>query len=227
MKTMTCLLLLFLLVAPMAMAQDSSLMLIRPPSADTLPPTTATLANSSFIYSTLPPEAQTRPLAVHDIITVLVDHRSILLGEGSGQTRKVGNYQSTLTDWLKFNGKSISPAPQRLGDPAIGGQLNSQYRAESDIEARETLAFTMAAKIVDIRPNGDLVIEGRKEIKVNEEVWMTFLTGTVSRQFIGLDRTVRDSAISDLRINKYELGAVRDGYARGWLSRAYGKFKAF
>lgn len=227
MKTLIHSLLILLLVTPIAMAQDSSLMLVTPPAAKTLSPTTATLANSSFIYSTLPPEAQTRPLAIHDIITVLVDHRSTLLGEGSGQTRKIGNYKTTLTDWIKFNGKSINPAPQRLGDPAIGGTLNSQFRAESDIEARESLAFTIAAKIVDIRPNGDLVIEGRKEIKVNEEIWMTFLTGTVSRQFIGLDRTVRDSAISDLRINKYELGAVRDGYARGWLSRAYGKFKAF
>ena len=214
-------------LASITMAQDSSLMLVAAPPMETLPVTTATLANSSFIYSTLPPEAQTRPLAIHDIITVLVDHRSTVLGEGSGESRKTGNFKSTLTDWLKFNGKSISPAPQRLGDPSVGGTLNSQYRAESDIEAKESIAFTIAAKIVDIRPNGDLVIEGRNEIKVNEEVWMTFLTGTVSRQFIGLDRTVRDSAISDLRINKYELGAVRDGYARGWLSRAYGKYKAF
>lgn len=214
-------------LASISMAQDSSLMLITAPPMETLPATTATLANSSFIYSTLPPEAQTRPLAVHDIITVLVDHRSTLLGEGSGESRKTGNFKSTLTDWLKFNGKSISPAPQRLGDPSVGGTLNSQYRAESDVESKESLAFTIAAEIIDIRPNGDLVIEANKRIKVNEEVWKIYLTGTVSRQFIGLDRTVRDSAIAGLRIEKSEQGAVRDGYARGWLSKAYGRYKAF
>lgn len=220
----TVLLLLTLCAAATAAAQDSSLMLSPPPGEESDAPS---LENCSFIYSPLPPEAQIRTLALHDIITVLVDYRSTMLSEGSGELRKTGSYNSTLTDWLAFDGKSIFPAPQRRGDPTIGGQLNSQLRAESDLEAREALTFPIAAQVVDIRPNGNLVIEGRRRIRINEEVWMTYLTGSVPRQFIGPDRTVRDTSIADLRIEKYEEGAVRDGYERGWLQRLYGKYKAF
>lgn len=211
------------LAARLAVGQDGSLMALAPPSVAGA----ATLDNSSFIYQTLPPEAMARPLEVQSIITVLVDYRSVMLSEGDAESIKVGSFNSALTDWIKFDGKDIFPAPQSNGDPTIGGTLNSQRVANSDVEQRESLTFPIAAKVVDIRPNGNLVIEGRRRVRVNEEVWMTYLTGTVPRQMIGPDWTVRDTSIADLRIDKYEEGAVRDGYARGWLSRWYGKYKPF
>lgn len=184
-----------------------------------------TLANSSFIYQTLPPEAMTRPLEKESIITILVDYRSVMLSEGSGESRRTGNYNAILTNFLKFDGKNISRAEQNGGDPQVSGALNSQMRAESEVEQRESLIFPIAARIVDIQPNGNLVVEGRSEIHVNEEVWMTYISGVVPREMIGPDRTVRDSAIADKRIKKYEKGLVRDGYSRGWLSQWYGKYK--
>lgn len=219
---------LLAVVSANASAQDSSLMLVpSPPAMKAAPRDTATLANSSFIFSPLPPESQQRPLAVNDILRVQVDYRATLQSEGDTETRKQGAFSSVLTDWIGFDGKDIFAAPQTRGDPTVGGTLNSQNRAEADISAREALTFIIASKIVDIRPNGDFVIEGRSRVKVNEEVWMTHLTGTVSRSFVGPDRTVRHTDVVDLRIDKYELGAVRDGYRRGWLSRKYGKYKAF
>ncbi len=185
------------------------------------------MSNSAWIYQTLPPEAMTRPLEKESIITVLVDYRTVMLSEGSGESIKTGSYSAVLSDWLKFDGKDLFPAPQRRGDPSVSGSLNSQLRAESEIEQRESLTFAMAVKVVDIRPNGNLVLEGRSEIQNNEEVWMVYLSGEVARQQIGPDCTVRDTALANRRIKKYEQGAVRDGYARGWLNQWYGKYKPF
>ena len=213
-----------LLAACAARAQEGSLMHQAPP-APTLG--AATLDNSSFIYQPLPPEAMARPLEKHSIITVLVDYRAVMLSEGSGESVKRGNFNAVLTDWLKFDGRNLFPAEQRRGDPRVAGTLNSQLIAESEVEQRESLTFPIAADVVDIRPNGNLVIEGRRRIRINDEVWMTYITGSVPRQMIGPDWTVRDTAIHELQIEKYEEGAVRDGYARGWLGRWYGKYKPF
>lgn len=225
MKTLLALLMAMNAWCAIASAQDSSLMLAPPRQSTSVG--VPLLSNASFIYQPLPPEAMTKPLEKESIITVLVDYRSVSVSEGTSESRKTGLFNSVLTDWLAFDGKSIFAAPQTRGDPTIGGTLNSQLNAETEIEQRESLTFPIACKIVDIRPNGNLVIEGRRHITLNEEVWMTYLTGTVARPSIGPDRTVRDSAITDLRIEKYEEGAVRDGYARGWLGRWYGKYKAF
>ncbi|MEM9354190.1 MAG: flagellar basal body L-ring protein FlgH [Planctomycetota bacterium] len=181
----------------------------------------------SFLYNELPPEARPRELAKNDIITVIVDYSTVFLSEGDAESRKTANLTAVLADWLRFDGKNLEPAPQSNGDPTISGNLNSQYRTESDIELRDSLRFRVAAKIVDIRPNGNLVLEAHQTINNNEEVWEISLTGVVRRESIQADRTVDSSAIAELRIVKNEEGQVRDGYARGWAKRFMDKIRFF
>jgi len=203
-------------------AQDGSLFL-RPVNG----PQGLTLQNSSFIYRELPPEARPRELQANDIITVVVDFRSRFLSEGDAESRKTASLTAILSDWLKIDGGALKPAPQSDGDPTVSGSINSQYRAEADVELRDSLSFKMAAKIVDIRPNGNLVIEGHQTIRNNEERWRISLTGVVRREAIQADRTVSSDSIYDFDVDKEELGQVRDGYARGWLAKWYDRFKPF
>src|SRR5690606_42037273 len=118
-------------------------------------------------------------------------------------------------------------APQSRGDPKVAGAVNSQYRTESDMELRDALTFRIAAEIVDIQPNGNLVIEAHQEIKINEETWIQSLSGVVARRYININNEVRSDAILHLTIDKREKGQVRDGYARGWLNRLYSKYRPF
>lgn len=189
-------------------------------------PAPLTLENTSYLYQPMPPEAQ-RELRVEDSIIVIVDYRTSMLSDGSAESRKTSNFNAVLSDWLGYDGRDIFAAPQSRGDPRISGSLNSQYRAESEIELRDSLTFRIGTKIVDIRPNGNLVIEAHRTVNNNDEVWQQSLTGVVARQFINADRTVRSDAIMDLHIDKRELGQVRDGYAPGWITRWYGKYKPF
>lgn len=222
MKTTYTTLAIWLAMATSVMAQDGSLFL-RPVHA----PQGLTLENSSFMYTQLPPESMPRQLQKQDIITVLVDFRSRFLSEGDGQARKTQNLTAVLADWVRLESGNLKPALQKDGDPAIAGTLNSQNRSQSDLELRDSLSFRMAATIVDIQPNGNLVIEGHQTIRNNEERWRISLTGVVRREAIQADRTVSSDAIYDFRVDKEEIGQVRDGYARGWLARWYDRYKPF
>jgi flagellar L-ring protein precursor FlgH len=211
-----------------ALGQDASLLLAPNQPVQASPAGgSLSLNDGSFIYRELPPEARIRELQKRDIITVLVDYRTQMLSEGDAESRKTSFLTAVLASWIKFDGKSIKPAPQADGDPKISGTLNSQYRAEADVELRDSLTFKIAAMIVDIQPNGNLVIEGNWDIQNNEERWRNSLTGVVRREAIQPDRTVRSDAIADLKIVKQEIGSVRDGYARGWLQQWYDKYKPF
>ena len=210
------------ITAEATLAQDGSLFL-RPAEG----PQRLTLQNSSFIYRELPPEARPRELQLHDIVTIVVDFRSRFLSEGDAESRKTASLSAVLADWIKLDSGNLKPAPQSDGDPTVSGTLNSQYRAEADVELRDSISFRMAAKIIDIRPNGNLVIEGHQTIRNNEEQWRISLTGIVRREAIQADRTVSSEAIYDFHVDKDELGSVRDGYARGWLAKWYDRFKPF
>ncbi len=212
-----------------APAQDGTLMHnpMLSASAEEIDQTTRmTLQTSSFMYQPLSPEARSRDLKVEDIITVLVDYRANVASEADAQSRKTANINAQLQEWIGFDGKSIFRGPQSRGDPAIQGQWNSVYRAQGDLNQQDSMTFRIGAKIVDIRPNGNLVIEAHRTIESNDEVWDTSLTGEVSRQSIGPDRVVRSDAITDLRIHKKEQGQVRNSYAPGWLGWWWSRFHA-
>ena len=214
--------LLMAAVSHVAWGQDSSLLLQAPVQDSPL-----TLENSSFLFQQIPPGSRKKELALRDIVTVLVDYRSSMLSEGDAENRRVTNLNAVLADWLGWDGEDLFPAPQQRGDLRINGQLNSQYRTQSELELRDSLTFRIAAEIVDIRPNGNLVIQADRRIRINDEVWQQSLTGEVDRQAIGPDRTVRSDLVANLRIEKKELGFIRDGYARGWFTRWYDKWKPF
>jgi flagellar L-ring protein precursor FlgH len=210
------------LLSSTAAAQDASLVANPIPQEGQL-----SLANSSFMYRKLPPESEYRELQINDIITVLVDYRSSMISEGDAEARRNLTFTAVLAEWLAFDGNDFYPAPQSNGDPQIDGSLQSQYRTEAEMELNDALTFRIAAAVVDIRPNGNLVIEARREIRINEEVWMQSLTGVVRRQSIGPDRTVRSDEVHEMRIEKREKGFVNDTYTRGWLTRWYSHWKPF
>src|SRR5262245_15408960 len=212
-----------------AFGQDGSLLQVPPilQNANKINSGELTLDNSSFIYQPPSPEHQFRELKINDIITVLVDYRTSMLTEGDAEARRTNNLNAFLNNWIKFDGKNLTPDPQPNGPLAVSGNLQAQYRVQSDMELRDQLTFRIAAYIVDIQPNGNLVIEAHRHVRNNDEIWEQSLTGTVRRSAIGPDRTVRSDEVADLRIEKREAGFIRDAYNRGWLQRWYDQWKAF
>jgi flagellar L-ring protein FlgH len=212
-----------------ANGQDASLLLapVMPPAVGPVQPGTLSLANSSFIYRPMPPESIQRELQINDIVTVLVDYRSSLMSEAEANSQRTMDFTAVLADWLKFDGKNIMPAPQRNGDPTIAGELDSQYQTDADVSATDMLTFRIAATVVDIRPNGNLVIEAHSEVQHNEEMWEQSLSGVVRRQSIGPDRTVRSDDVAERRIRIRKKGFVRDGTERGWFLKWYDCWKPF
>ena len=196
-------------------AQDSSLLRKHIVLSDRPP---ITLENVSLIYEKPEPP---KTLQLHDTITVIVKINTRVLSEGDAQNRKTSSLNAVLASWVHFDGLSLKPDLQNDGDQRVQGQLTSQLRAEADLESRDSLIFNIAAQVVDIRPNGNLVIEAHRTIQNNSEVWQQSLYGIVSRKDIDPNNTVISDKIAELRIDKREVGQVRDGYKRGWFQKFY------
>jgi len=179
----------------------------------------------NWIYT---PPRPDRKLSVNDRITVRVDELSRVQSEGEIQSRKTLQYDAVLQDWIKLIGlKAIKPSPQADGDPRVAGELQQLFRAQGDMETRESLALNITCTVADIRPNGDVVLEGHKQIQVNYESWEVSLSGVCRYQDVGPDNTVLSRQIANLQIVKRDRGHVRDSYKRGWLSRWIDEWSPF
>ncbi len=183
-----------------------------------------TLDRSSWIYTPLLPP---REIRVHDIISIRVQEGATMTAEGEVQRRKNASYNAVLLDWLRLDGLSLKPAAQADGDPTAKGQVDQLYRANNEVETKESLTFNIAAQVVDIRPNGNLVVEAHRMVRNNNEIWEYSLTGICRKEDVGPGNVVLSRDIADLLVDKNERGHVRDGYRRGWLVRLIDTFNPF
>ena len=72
-------------------------------------------------------------------------------------------------------------------------------------------------EVVDVKPNGTLVIQARKTIKADDEEQQFVLTGTCRVEDVVADNTVLSTQMYDLRVEKNTKGAVRGATKRSWL----------
>lgn len=178
-------------------------------------------------WSYVPPTTA-RVLKLHDIVSIRIEEISTSLSTGSATSRKTTSYDATLKDWLRLVGlDTIKPAPQADGDPRIQTNQTEVYRGDSNLRTSENYTRNIAAEIVDIKPNGQIVLDATKEIDEDDNVVRYSLTGTCRSQDIGPDNVVLSRNLIRSKISRQSLGHVRDGYSRGWLTKFMARVKPF
>lgn len=174
------------------------------------------------------PPVPSRSLKPHDIIQIRVEESTTSLAQGNSTSRKTTSYDAVLKDWIRLVGlDTIKPAPQSDGDPRFQVNQSEVYRGDSNQRTTESLTTNIAAEIVEIRPNGLLVLEARRKIKVNDNTWSLALTGTCQSKDIDPSNVVLSRNLIHLDIDKQDLGHVRDGYSRGWATKLLARLKPF
>ena len=178
----------------------------------------------SWTHQPAPP---VRTFSKNDVITIRVDEITRVQAEGTAQVRKTTLYEAALTDWVRLSDFRLRPDPQGNGEPTVGTESTNNYRAQSNVASRESLTFNIAATVVDIRPNGLLVLEASKKIRVNDNLWETSLMGVCRAQDIAPDNVVLSKDLIELDIGKQDQGQLRDGYKRGWFKRWFDRVQPF
>ena len=180
---------------------------------------------TSWYEIPLPPPKEVKK---EDIITIRVDLGTRVSSEGEVQRRKTSSYDAVLKDWVVLDGlRSVRPAPQTQGEPRIQGSNNQTLRTQAELETNESIKFDIAAKVSSILPNGTIVLEAHRRIQNNNEVWIVSLGGICRREDIQPGNVVLSKDIADLKIDKREVGHIRDSYKRGWITRLLDTFNPF
>lgn len=219
----------FLTIAVAAMALGGNLDIALGQSASIFGPPTErraplTLANSSWTYQAPP---QPKEIKVQDVLTVLVNYKSQVISEGETDRKKKASFKASIKDWVLLKNWSLIPDPQSDGQPTVDTQWDNKMKSEGSFESRDAMEFKIACTVVDVRPNGILVLEGHRTIRNNDEVWDLSLTGNVRPQDVLSNNSVLSENVSDLHIFKRESGSVRDSYRRGWMMKWLDTYQLF
>ncbi len=101
--------------------------------------------------------------------------------------------------------------------PTVKGGSQSDFEGKGDTSRQGKLIGTITAKVVEVMPNGNLVIESRKDITINNEKQILVLRGMVRPDDIMPDNSILSSYVADADIYFVGDGMIQDKQKEGWL----------
>ena len=104
-------------------------------------------------------------------------------------------------------------------DPTIKADTANSFKGEGTTKRKDVLRTRVAARVVSILEDGNLVIEGRRQVKVNEETQYLFVRGIARPEDISRDNTVLSQALADGQILYGGSGLLASQQKPGWLYR--------
>jgi flagellar L-ring protein FlgH len=157
---------------------------------------------------------------VHDIITVTVKEAAETNAKSTYNRQRNGQYTAQLAQFIRINAQgNLDNAAQN--SPEIDGELQSRLQSTGQVTESESIKYRIAATVVDILPNGILVLEAHKSIVDNKDLWEYTLTGKVDPKKVSPDGSVLSENIADLSISKNQHGKLHDSTKRAWFIELY------
>jgi flagellar L-ring protein precursor FlgH len=161
-----------------------------------------------------------RARAVNDLVTI----RVIESIEGAGTADAALDKNSSVSAGVGslFGVTKKLPA---IVDPSnlAGAQSDSAFKGSGATSRSGTLSATITARVMEVLPNGDLVLEGAREIEINGDRQMVVLTGVARPRDVSDANVVLSPAIGQLRIRYFGRGLMKDNLKPGWLIRILNK----
>jgi flagellar L-ring protein precursor FlgH len=150
-----------------------------------------------------------RAMQVGDIMTVKVkisDNATIANGTKRSRDSKE---DSGITD---FAGSKLlsGPAAQVLPGKILSADSTSSTDNKGSVNRQEALLTNVAAVVTQVLPNGNLVVEGKQEIRVNFEIRELVVAGVVRPEYIESDNTIDSTKIAQARIAYGGRGQITD-----------------
>ncbi len=152
-----------------------------------------------------------RAARVGDILTVTVAIAdSAKVNNTTTRTRKNAE-DSDLTNFLGYENKLSQVLPEGVSpSKLISLGSASESTGTGKVDRSETIKLEVAALVTQVLPNGNLVISGRQEVRINYEVRELLISGVVRPEDITADNKIKHSQIAEARIAYGGRGQLSD-----------------
>ena len=134
-----------------------------------------------------------------------------------------------MDEWVSFhlNGQMIQPSNFPHGKPGVKADMNRQFDGNASASRTDSLVARIQAEIIDVKPNGVLVLQASKSVQMEENSYTITVTGTCRTRDITPDNTILSTQIAELQVIKEGDGTVKDATQRGVLHKLLDKINLF
>jgi flagellar L-ring protein precursor FlgH len=160
----------------------------------------------------------TRAHRIGDIVTVSIDINDKAQFDNATGRAKTSSTKTGLSGFLGFGGFGTADKTGK-GQGGIEVSNSSSAKGEGSIDRSEKLQLSIAAVVTEVLPNGNLLVSGSQEVRVNYEVRVLTVAGIVRPTDISNGNTVSYDKIAEARISYGGRGRITDVQQPGWGQR--------
>ena len=195
-----------------------------PPKVDVAEPThalpvaqPAPMVNNGAIFQA----AQYRPLfedhrarLVGDTLTVQIVEKVSATQKSTSSIDKSGELSAGITALPLFKSNSFARAN-------AAGSSSNTFSGKGSTENSNDFSGTITAVVIQVLPNGHLVIAGEKQIGVNANVDVLRFSGQVDPRAIAPGNSIQSTQVANVRIEQRGRGQQAEAQSMGWLARFF------
>jgi flagellar L-ring protein precursor FlgH len=156
---------------------------------------------------------------VNDIVTIIVNEQSQGGNKATTNTGRDTKTTAGISSLLGLDTSLINNNANLGGKIEIGGSSTNSLKGTGDTTRGGNLIARLTARVTRVLENGNLMIEGRRQLTVNAEDQFIIMSGIIRPEDITAENLVYSQYIADARIVYTGNGVINDKMRPGWLTR--------
>lgn len=159
-----------------------------------------------------------RARGIGDIVTVRINESTEITGVEDSSADNKKNHSVNI-DTTNFFTKSLGNTSGYL--PNFKADTNHSFSGKGAYESNRNISLELTAVVTEILANGNLIIEGNRDVSINGEKYNVKVSGIVRPIDISIDNVIQSSSIANANITLEGKGFLTRAGKRGWWNRIY------
>lgn len=181
------------------------------------------------LFAVAPP--QPRRFQLHDLVQIIVRETSTAKSTHDLETKKDTEIDGRVNAWPHLSLQDLLDLQLRAGSgadlPAANVEFTKDFKGEGDYQRKDDLSARITAEVIEVLPNGNLILEARSHIKTDDEEQTMKVTGICRPEDVTAVNTVLSNQIHDLRIEKMHKGELKKTGSKGIITKVLETVFAF
>jgi len=157
---------------------------------------------------------------VGDILTVKITEISQASESATTDTTRKSQTLAQVPNFFGLENHGTGPI-KNMGNLINSNAPNNDFSGAGATTRTGSLSATITVRVMEVLPNGNLVIEGKREIYVNNEKKEILLQGVVRPRDIAFDNSVLSTQVADAKVMYTGIGVVAEKQRPGWGQRLF------
>ncbi|HSD36469.1 MAG TPA: flagellar basal body L-ring protein FlgH [Rhodocyclaceae bacterium] len=165
--------------------------------------------------------AATRPIfedrrarLVGDTLTVNIVEKTQASKNANTSATRAADTSVGISSMVGVPGKFLAPM-------SVGAKDDTSFAGKGASAANNTFTGTMTVTVIEVYPNGNLLVSGEKQVAINQGQEFIRFSGVVNPNYVTSSNTVQSVQVADARVEYRGSGYIDEAQTMGWMQRIF------